>query len=185
MEITYRPEKHWFVMRDLKRPNAKLPAYRQLSEAGFEVFTPMTTKITIAGGKRVRLQVPFVYDLLFVHSSREKLDPIVNRTDTLQYRFLKGHAYGTAMTVPTKEMERFIAAVTHVKTPKYYSPDEITPEMYGAKVRMVCEGPLNGYEGTLLKIKGSGKKRLIVSLPGLLTATVEIASSDYIELIAN
>ena len=25
---------HWYVMRDLKRPNAKLPAYKQLSDAG-------------------------------------------------------------------------------------------------------------------------------------------------------
>ena len=23
---------HWYVMRDLKRPNAKLPAYKQLSD---------------------------------------------------------------------------------------------------------------------------------------------------------
>ena len=32
---------HWYVMRDLKRPNAKLPAYKQLSDEHLEVFTPM------------------------------------------------------------------------------------------------------------------------------------------------
>ncbi len=31
---------HWYVMRDLKRPNAKLPAYKQLSDEHIEVFTP-------------------------------------------------------------------------------------------------------------------------------------------------
>lgn len=30
---------HWYVMRDLKRPNAKLPAYKQLSDEHLEVFT--------------------------------------------------------------------------------------------------------------------------------------------------
>ena len=25
-------QKHWFVMRDLKRPNAKLPAYKMLED---------------------------------------------------------------------------------------------------------------------------------------------------------
>lgn len=55
--------------------------------------------------------------------------------------------------------------------------------MYGAKIRMVCEGPINGFEGTLLKIKGSGKKRLLVKLTGVLAAAVEIGNADYIELV--
>ena len=36
---------HWYVMRDLKRPNAKLPAYKQLSDEHLEVFTPMQLRI--------------------------------------------------------------------------------------------------------------------------------------------
>lgn len=37
---------HWYVMRDLKRPNAKLPAYKQLSDEHLEVFTPaMAVKV--------------------------------------------------------------------------------------------------------------------------------------------
>ena len=43
---------YWFVMRDLKRPNAKLPAYKRLAEIGFEVFTPMRWHIATRGGKR-------------------------------------------------------------------------------------------------------------------------------------
>ena len=31
-------EAQWFAMRDLTRPNAKMPAFRMLSERGFEVF---------------------------------------------------------------------------------------------------------------------------------------------------
>ena len=40
----------WFVMRDLKRPNAKQPAYRFLAEQGLEVFTPMTWRLTLRQG---------------------------------------------------------------------------------------------------------------------------------------
>lgn len=183
METDLSTGEQWFVMRDLKRANAKLPAYKQLEEAGFRVFTPMTTKIIEKGGKRTRIQVPFVQDLLFVYSSKEALDKVVTRTQTLQYRFLKGAAYCTPMTVPVAEMDRFITTVTSVKTPQYYHLDEITPSMYGAKIRMVCEGPINGFEGTLLKIKGSGKKRLLVKLTGVLAAAVEIGNADYIELV--
>ena len=176
-------QEHWFVMRDLKRPNAKLPAYKQLEDAGFRVFTPMTCKLSVIGGKKVRVQVPFVHDLLFVYSEKEILDKVVERTDTLQYRFVKGASYCTPMIVPVNDMERFIAAVSHVKTPKYYSPEEITPNMYGAKVRIVCEGPLNGFEGRLLKINGSRKKRFLVELPGIMAVSIEVDNFNYIELV--
>ena len=185
MDAISKKQMCWFVMRDLKRPNAKLPAYKQLSEAGFRVFTPMTTKIVISTGKRVRIQVPFVNDLLFVFADKDSLDKIVTRTETLQYRYVKGAPYCTPMIVPTLDMNRFITAVSHIKTPQYYAPEEITPRMYGSKVRLLCEGPLNGFEGQLLRIKGSGKKRFIVELPGILVATLEVGNTDYIELIEN
>ena len=50
---------HWYVMRDLKRPNAKLPAYKQLSDEHLEVFTPMPVSYTHlnAGMKRFLLAI--------------------------------------------------------------------------------------------------------------------------------
>ena len=183
MEATSENDKQWFVMRDLKRPNALMPAYRQLGEAGFKVFTPMTTKVVERRGRKTRIQTPFVPDLLFVYSDREPLDSVVRRTETLQYRFVKGAAYGTPMIVPVKDMERFITAVTSVETPRYYQSDEITPDMYGARVRMICTGSMNGVEGVLLKVRGARKKRMLIELPGLLAAAVEVNSADYIELI--
>lgn len=74
-------------MRDLKRPNAKLRAYQQLSDAGFTVFTPMVTRVSERNGKRIRETVPFIFDLLFVYSTRSDLDPVVDHMDTLQYRY--------------------------------------------------------------------------------------------------
>ena len=44
----------WYVMRDLKRANAKLPAYKQLLNEHFEVFTPMKEQLSVHGGKRTR-----------------------------------------------------------------------------------------------------------------------------------
>ncbi|MDE7386480.1 MAG: UpxY family transcription antiterminator [Muribaculaceae bacterium] len=183
METVSESQQQWFVMRDLKRPNAKLPAYKQLGEMGFEVFTPLTSKIMTNGSKRVRIQVPVIQDLLFVHSDKDKLDKIVAKTATLQYRFVKGAPYCTPMTVPTNDMNRFMAAVEYTKTPKFYTPDEITPNMYGATVRMVCDGSINGLEGRLLKIRGSAKKRFLIELPGLLAASIEVESPDYVEIV--
>lgn len=44
----------WFVMRDLTRPNAKLPAYLLLDKLNFRYFTPMIWKLFCHQGKRER-----------------------------------------------------------------------------------------------------------------------------------
>ena len=44
----------WYVMRDLKRCNAKKPAYKQLQEAGVKVFVPLKWQIILQKGKKVR-----------------------------------------------------------------------------------------------------------------------------------
>ena len=167
----------WFVMRDLKRRNAKLPAYKQLDGMVEEVFTPMVWKLVTRHGKRVKEQVPFMQDLLFVHSTRQAVDPIVEKYDTVQYRYVRG-GYKIPMTVREADMQRFIDAVNSTENPQYYKPEEITPDMIGRKVRIVG-GPLDGYEGNLQKMQGARVKRLFVEIPNLLAAAVEV-QPEYI-----
>ncbi|MCF0173519.1 MAG: UpxY family transcription antiterminator [Bacteroidales bacterium] len=174
-------EKKWFVMRDLKRANANLPAHVMLRNLDFEVFTPMVWQIGTKHGRQVRLRVPVVRDLLFVHCVKEDLDIVVAKTDTLQYRFLKGGSFRQPMVVRDAEMERFINAVASTDTPVFYAPEEITPQMIGRRVRIVG-GALDGQEASLLKVRGSRKKRIIVEIPKLISVGVEI-SPDYVELI--
>ena len=159
-------------MRDLKRSNALLPAYKQLSQAGMEVFTPMVSRVFSRNGKRIRKEVPFMQDLLFVNDVRQNLDLIVAKTPTLQYRFKKG---------PQDAMTRFIGATQASANPKYYAMDEISDLMCGRNIRMIG-GVLDGYEGKLQTIRGSKTKHLIIILPSLLAVSVEI-NDEYIELL--
>lgn len=172
--------RQWFVMRDLKRGNAKQPAYKLLGELKIRFFTPMVWKLRIRQGKRVRQQVPFMPDLLFVYDSRKVLDPLVEQIATLQYRFVKGGNH-QPMTVRNADMERFIRAVDAMNNPCFYTPEEINPNMLGKKVRIVG-GLLDGYEGCLQKMQGSRIKRLFVELPNLLTATVEV-QPEFIQVL--
>ena len=170
----------WFVMRDLKRPNAKFPAYQMLGNLGIEVFTPMVWKLVVRHGKRIPQEVPFMRDLLFVHDSRDTLDPIVERTDTLQYRYLRD-GRRTPMTVREADMERFMKAVEATDNPRFYTPGEIRRDMIGKRVRIIG-GLLDGYEGNLQKLQGSPVKRLFVELPNLLTASVEV-QPEFIQIL--
>ncbi len=165
-------------MRDLTRTNAKLPAYKMLSEMHIKNFTPLVNKIFVRNGKKQCEFVPFMHDLVFVYDTREVLDPIVAKTRTFQYRFLKGRV---PMTVRDKDMNRFITAVSSTPTPKYYSLSELTPDMRKCHIRIIG-GVLDGLDGYMLSITGSKEKRLLVELPNLLAASVEV-QPDLIELL--
>lgn len=175
------PEKHWYAMRDLKRTNALLPAYKQLSEAGMEVFTPMTTRLFVKNGRRTKVEVPVMQDLLFVNDCRRNIDAIVAKTPTLQYRFKKGGRFCEAIVVPDEQMNRFIGAVQASDNPKFYSADEISSVMCGRNIRMVG-GALDGYEGRLQTVRGSKTKRLVIILPSLVAVSVEI-DDEFVELL--
>ena len=168
----------WFVMRDLTRSNAKMPAYKMLQERGVRCFTPMTEQIIVRNGRRVRCVVPYIHDLVFVCGTRDELDPIVARVATLQYRYLRGRV---PMTVRNEEMERFIQAVGHSESIRYYRPEEITPDMRHRKIRIIG-GQLDGLEGSLLTVRGSKTRRLLVEIPSLLAASVEV-NPEFIQLL--
>lgn len=172
----------WYVLRDLKRVNASAPAYKTLPELGFETFTPMHWVLqTKPGGGQSKAYVPFIHGLLFAKSVRSELDEVIGKTETLQYRFVKG-AQKTPMIVPTPEMERFIKAVTaNHESCVYYSPYDVTPEMLGKKV-VIVGGAMDGAVGSLITKRGSKKKRLMLQLKGLLVASVEI-TEGFIQLI--
>lgn len=168
-------------MRDLKRRTSNTLAIHVLSNAGFEVFTPMTQMLIKIGGKLQRRDVPVIQDLLFVHESKENLDPVVELTPTLQYRYQRGKSKNEPTTVRSEEMERFIFAVSKTETPIYYRSGELTAAMYGKSV-LIHGGRLDGYEGRLLSVKGMRKRRLIVELSGVLAAAVEV-EPDYIHFV--
>lgn len=174
-------EKKWFVMRDLRRRNCNTLTIHELAKAGVEVFTPMTQMVMTIGGRRQRREVPVIQDLLFVHESKDALDPLVEVYPNLQYRYMLGKTKSEPMTVRESDMERFIFAVSNTETPIFYKPGELTSTMYGKSVRIVG-GLLNDYSGRLLSVKGMRKRRLIVELPGFISAAVEV-QPEFIQIV--
>lgn len=175
-------EKRWYALRDLKRANAKLPAYKQLTELGIDVFTPLRWRMIISKtGRKMGKEIPFMPDLLFAHDTRQRLDLVVAKIPTLQYRYKKGGAYCEPIIVPEDDMNRFIGAVRLSERPKYYTSDEISSLNCGHRIRIVG-GVFDGQEGKLLSVRGSKVKRLVVELPNLLAVSVEI-QDEYIQFM--
>ena len=112
--------------------------------------------------------------------TQSKLDAVVEKTPTLQYRWLR-NTWREPMTVADTDMERFINAVNASEFPQYYLPEEVTPAMYGRKIRIIG-GTLDGYEGRLMTTRGSKVKRLLVELKGFLAVGVDV-NPEYIRIV--
>lgn len=166
-------------MRDLKRSNALLPAYKQLSQAGMEVFTPMVSRVFSRNGKRIRKEVPFMQDLLFVNDVRQNLDLIVAKTPTLQYRFKKGGKYCEPIVIPPRCHDAIYRCDTGIGQSKILR--------YGRNFRPDVR-PQHPHDRWGIRrvrgqtIRGSKTKHLIIILPSLLAVSVEI-NDEYIELL--
>lgn len=173
--------KQWFALRDLSRRNSNRMAYQELHDAGLEVFTPLTEMILTIRGRKQRRKVPVIQDMLFVHATREDLDPYVAANPMLQYRFLRGNKANEPAVVREEEMNRFILAVSNTENPRYYMPGELARSMYGRKVRIIG-GVFDRFEGKLLSVKGMRKKCLIVEIPNMIATTVEV-NPQYIQII--
>lgn len=172
----------WWVLRDLKRANALQPAWRMLGDMGLDVYTPLVDRVTVSGGRKHTTAVPYIPDLVFVRATRSRLDPVVQRTPTLQYRFVKGAPYGTAMTVPARDMEMFITASRAMRRPRYIDPTQVRT---GARVRIVSAGPFDGLEGRLVTTPGNRRKSILVS-PSLalgLALTLPLGAADLLEIL--
>ena len=175
----------WYVLRDLARPNAKKPAYKQLqamTELNGCVFVPLKQKVFRAFGRCVVRFVPYMRDLIFVHKSKEELDPIVRRMPLLQYRYVRGGKQFEAMSVRAEDFKKFKDAVEQIDNVEYYSYEEVSPRIYGKQIRIVG-GRLNGFEGRLMSKKGSKFKRLLVDLRECNLAAAIQVESEFIQLM--
>ena len=185
MEVGNTTDDRWFVLRDLARPNAKNPAYKQLQampDMENCVFVPLKQHVFTEFGKQVVRYVPYMPDLVFVHKSREELDPIVSRMALLQYRFVRGGKQFEAMTVPHDAMLKFMEAIRQADDVEYYSYDEVSPLLYGKQIRIIG-GRLNGVTGRLMSKRGSKSKRLLIDLQECNLSAAILVETEYIQLV--
>lgn len=165
-------------MRALFRTELKTQA--KLAAAGIEVFVPTVERVVDVKGRKRRVIVPVVSNLMFVHSDIATIQPFVEEDARFQYIFVKGGKQNEPMVVDDESMRRFIRAVESATKPLYFSPSELHIEQ-GARVRIIGGG-LNGIEGTFMRVRGSRSRRLVVVLPDTLAVAVEV-QPDLVEVI--
>jgi len=132
-------------------------------------------------GQEQRLLVPAITRFIFVKGTLDEVkDYIANAHFVVFIQRSTFTSHKEYLTVPTKAMEDFIAVTEHIERHvTYFRPEEITLRE-GDRIR-VKGGIYDGREGVVMRIKGKRNKHLVVQIPGILIAAVEM-SPDMIEM---
>lgn len=172
-------EKIWFsigctsLQRELKvRDDAR--------RYGLQAFVPLTYVVKTHRGQKHRALVPAVSKLLFVKGTLEEVKDYILHAHYVV--FIRKSTFSNKedyLTVPTKAMEDFIAVTeNHEEHVTYFRPEEISLQE-GDKIR-IKGGFYDGREGIIMRIKGKRNKHLVVQIPGVLIAAIEL-SPEMIE----
>jgi ribosomal protein L24 len=151
---------------------------------GLEAFVPLKYDIKKVRQQEQRKLVPAISGLMFAKGTVDEVKDYVSNSHFSVYirksTFSNKEDY---LTVPTKAMDDFIAVtVEHETQITYFKPEEIKLQA-GDQIR-VKGGIYDGKEGIIMRIKGKRNKHLVVQIPGLLVAAVEM-TPDLIELKSN
>ena len=151
---------------------------------GLEAFVPLKYDIKKVRQQEQRKLVPAISGLMFAKGTVDEVKDYVSNSHFSVYirksTFSNKEDY---LTVPTKAMDDFIAVtVEHETHITYFKPEEIKLQA-GDQIR-VKGGIYDGKEGIIMRIKGKRNKHLVVQIPGLLVAAVEM-TPDLIELKSN
>ena len=151
--------KQWFAIRVTYSREMALKEY--LDRCRMESFIPMSYKEVIKGERKVRKLVPVIHNLVFVRSTREKLDEI-KRDISLKVpiRYIMDRETRRPLVVPDRQMHSFIAVA-------------------GAYDEQIVGGVFSGVEGIFIRIKGD--RRVVVSIEGVMAVATAFVHPSLIE----
>ncbi len=176
---TEKETETWFAMRATYRREPD--AMRLLEKEKLGCFVPMQYKICIKKGKKIRVLVPVIHNLLFVHARPSDLKRVKSQVAYLQY--ITDTRSGQKIIVPDVQMQRFIAvAGTYNDHLLYFQPEELNLSK-GTKVR-ITGGDFAGQEGIFLKVKGARDRRVVIEIQGVIVVALATVHPDLIEVVS-
>ena len=175
-------EVRWYVIGYVTR-GRELKIRDELRRDEHECFVPLRYDVRKLGGQRRRIMVPAVTGLIFLRGSLEEVREAIRfRSDGLFIRKSTFSNKEDYLSVSEHEMRNFIALSEQAgENITYYNPDEIHLQV-GDKIR-VKGGMFDGREGVIMRIKGKRRRQLVVSIPGIVYAAVEL-EPELLEFIS-
>lgn len=173
-------EELWYALGCISS-RKELHVRDEARHAGLPSFVPLKYEVHTRRGVRQRMLVPALTGLLFV---RGTLDQVQEYIEKSHYTiFIRKSTFSNRqdyLTVSLQAMDNFIAATeNHEEHITYFKPGEITLRE-GDQVR-IRGGFYDGREGVIMRIKGKRNRHLVVQIPGVVFAAIEL-TTDMLEL---
>lgn len=154
--------------------------YAVACERELGLFCPHAIQDKYEERKKVRVLVPIIHNLIFIHACPSEVKRVKSMVAYLQY--ITDTRSGKKIIIPDNEMQRFIAvAGTYSDHLLYFQPDELNLSK-GTKVR-ITGGDFEGQEGVFLKVKGARDRRVVIAIQGVIAVAMATIHPDLIEVI--
>lgn len=166
-------EEGWYVAKTY-RQERKIKEL--LTRMGVKHFIPFHETVKEIGGKRKKVEVPFISGLIFVHGRKKECISLINDYG-YPMRYLRDFSSRSLLRVPGKQMEDFIYLVEQHENEIEILPHDLRR---GDRVRVVAGG-FAGIEGELVRI--AGHRRVVVRIDNLFTVATVYIPGSYLEKI--
>lgn len=163
----------WYVAKTY-RHERKIK--EMLAQMGVKHFIPFHETVKEIGGKRQKVEVPFISGLIFVYGSTKNCISLVNDYG-YPMRYVRDFSSRSLLRVPDKQMADFIYLVEHHENEIEVLPHDLRQ---GDRVRVVA-GSFAGIEGELMRI--AGHRRVVVRLDNLFSIATVYIPGSYLEKI--
>ena len=174
-------EQIWFVL-GCTSPRHELKVRDDVRRYGLRSFVPLKYDVKKVKGHDQRILVPALTKYIYVKGTLEEVQDYISNAHCpvfIHRSTFTGHK--EFLTVPTQAMENFIAVTeNNEKNVTYFNPSEIRLNV-GDQIR-IKGGIYDGREGVIMRIKGKRNRHLVVQIPGILIAAIEM-SPEMIELV--
>lgn len=176
-------EKFWFVIGSTNH-RRELQIKDEARSEGLEAFVPVAYAVKTVRGQKQRRLVPAFSGLIFVKATITELKVFFAKSHYILYpkksTFTNKQEF---LTVPQHDMENFMAATERAEAHiTYFRPDEIALQT-GDQIR-IKGGIYDGLEGVIMRIKGKRNKHLVVRIPGVIVAAIEL-QPEAVELLGD
>lgn len=171
----------WFAMSAPYR--RELIAKEFLDKKGIECFVPMKQMLVEKRNSiKTRQLVPAIHNMIFVHTSKERIKELKQGVNFLQYCTRPEGGRNTPIIVPDRQMQQFIA-ITQADNENitYLRPEEVDIAK-GTKIR-IHGGTFDGLEGYFVKIQGRRNRRVVMLIEGVTAVALTEISTDFIEIV--
>jgi hypothetical protein len=171
----------WFVL-GLLGHSRELKTRDALRKSGQECFVPLRYEVKSVGGRQVRSWVPAVSGLLFVRGDAENVKNLVG--DRRWGVYLRKSSFSNGkdcLVVSDRDMRNFIDFTERAgERVKFFTPEEVV--VRPGDIIRVSGTAYDGCEAVVMRIKGKRNKHLVVTVPGVICAAVEL-KPDLVTLV--